>query len=175
MWHNANLSLNVAFFRNDPHATSTAGWRLITFPCGMPACVTPRETSHPLPEGESCTINVCFWPFGIFFSSDRGSFLVLSAPWHAGSSAGPRTQVLALVEVRGTCSGGSKWQLRSGRDSEHVELSRPKKTHVQEECPTAHIQVKGMSDDSHVKVASPLGEGFRARRAIQAHANPRTG
>ena len=27
MWHNANISLNVAFFRNDPHATSTAGWR----------------------------------------------------------------------------------------------------------------------------------------------------
>ena len=25
------------------------------------------------------------------------------------------------------------------------------------------------------KVESPLGEGFRARRAIQAHANPRTG
>ena len=24
------------------------------------------------------------------------------------------------------------------------------------------------------KVASPLGEGFRARRAIHAHANPRT-
>ena len=24
MWHNANISLNVAFFRNDPHATSTA-------------------------------------------------------------------------------------------------------------------------------------------------------
>ena len=120
-------------------------------------------------------INVFFLPFGIFSSSDRGSFLVFSPPSHAWSPPEPHTNVWALAEVRGTCSGGSKWQLRSGRDSEHVELSRPKKTHVQEECPTAHIQVKGMSDDSHVKVASPLGEGFRARRAIQAHANPRTG
>ena len=52
-------------------------------------------------------INVFFWPFGIFFSSGRGSFLVLSAPWHAGSPPGPRAQVWALAEVRGTCSGGS--------------------------------------------------------------------
>ena len=50
MWHNANLSLNVAFVRKDPHATSTSGWRLIIFPCGMPACVNPRETSHS-PKG----------------------------------------------------------------------------------------------------------------------------
>ena len=49
-----------------------------------------------------------FWHFGIFFSSGRGSFLVLSAPWHAGSPPGPRTEVWALAEVRGTCSGGSK-------------------------------------------------------------------
>ena len=28
MWLNAMLSLNVAFVRNDPRATSTAGWRL---------------------------------------------------------------------------------------------------------------------------------------------------
>ena len=46
MWHNASLSRDVALFRNDPHTTSTAGWRLIICPCGMPACVTPRGTSH---------------------------------------------------------------------------------------------------------------------------------
>ena len=40
------LSLNVEFVRNDLHASSTTGWRLIVFPCGMPACVTPRETSR---------------------------------------------------------------------------------------------------------------------------------
>ena len=82
------------------------------------------------PEGEPC-IHVFFWPFGIFFSSGRGSFLVLSAPWHAGSQPGPRTQVWALAEVRGTCSGGSKSQVRSGRDSERVAPSKPLQTHVQ--------------------------------------------
>ena len=94
-----------------------------------------------------------------FFSSGRGSFLVLSAlwhagsppgprvqvwalaevrgtcsgssKWHAGSPPGPRVQVWALAEVRGTCSGGSKWQVPMGRDSKHVEPSRPLQTHVQ--------------------------------------------
>ena len=46
LWHNANLSLYIAFVRNDPHAPSTAGWRLIFSPCGMPACVTLRGTPH---------------------------------------------------------------------------------------------------------------------------------
>ena len=138
MWRNANLSLNVAFVRNDPHATrSTTGWRLIIFPCGMPACVTPRGTSHS-PKGSLVLpcINVFFWTIGISFSSGRGSFLVLSAPWHAGSPPGPRAQVWALVEVRGTCSGGSKRQIPSGRDSEDVEPSRSMKTHVKYTCGT---------------------------------------
>ena len=80
-----------------------------------------------------------FWHFSIFFSSGRGSFLVLSAPWHAGSPPRPRAQVWALAEVRSTCSGGSKWQVSSGRHSEHVGPSRPLQTHV---------QVKRMSDCS---------------------------
>ena len=54
---------NVAFVRNDRHATSTAGWRLIIFPCGMPACVTPRETPHS-PKGTL----VCIRIFVIFSS-----------------------------------------------------------------------------------------------------------
>ena len=133
MWHNANLSLNVAFFRNDPHATSTAGWRLITFPCGMPACVTPRETSHS-PKGSLVLlyINVFFWHMAFFFSYGRGSFLVLSAPWHSwsppehhGASVGP---------------GRRPWHVLWG-----------------------------------FKVATPHGEAFRARRAIQALASSRTG
>ena len=38
------------------------------------------------PEGQPCTMYKCIlWPFGIFFSSGRGSFLILSAPWHAES------------------------------------------------------------------------------------------
>ena len=61
MWHNANLSLNVALVRNDPLATSTAGWRLIIFSCCMAACVTPRETSHS-PKGSL----VCILIFVIF-------------------------------------------------------------------------------------------------------------
>ena len=84
-------------------------------------------------------INVFFEPFGIFFSPGRGSFLVLLAPQHTGSRPGPRTQVWALAEFRGTRPGGSKWQVRSGRDSEHVEPSRPMQTHV---------QLKRMSDGS---------------------------
>ena len=72
-----------------------------------------------------------FWPFGIFSSSGRGSFLVFSPPSHAWSPPEPRTNVWALAEVRGTCSWGSKWQLRSGRDYQHVEPSRPLQTHLQ--------------------------------------------
>ena len=85
--------------------------------------------THIHPEGESY-IYICiytyvfFWPFGIFFSLGRGSLFMLSAPWHAESPLGLRTQVWALAEVRGTRSSGSKWQVRSGRDSEHVEPSR---------------------------------------------------
>ena len=100
----------------------------------------PREfTSHTSRRGTLCIyINVFFWHIGIFLSSGRGSFLVLSAPWHAGSPPGPRTQVWALAEVRGTSSGGSKW-LRSGMDSDHGEAFRPLQ---------AHVQVKRMPDGS---------------------------
>ena len=74
-----------------------------------------------------------------FCSSGLGSFLVLTAPWHAGSPPGHHGASLALAEVRSTCSGGSKWQVPTGSDSEHVELSRPMQTHV---------QIKIMSDGS---------------------------
>ena len=75
---------------------------------------------------------MCFFgpsPF-IFFSSARGSFLVLSAPWHAGSPP----------EHHGASVG-------PGRRPWHVLWG--------------------------FKLASPLEKGFRAPRAIQAHANPR--
>ena len=50
-------------------------------------------------------------------------------------------RVWALAEVRGTCSGGSKSQVTTGRHSERVKPSRPMQTHVQvlNKCPTAHV------------------------------------
>ena len=51
------------------------------------------------------SVCVFFLPFGIFFSSGRGSFLVFSELWHTGSPPGPLTQVWASAEVRVTCCG----------------------------------------------------------------------
>ena len=56
-----------------------------------------------------------------------------------GARPNTTAQVWALAEVHGTCCGGSKSQVTTGRLSEHVEPSRPMQTHV---------QVKKMSDGS---------------------------
>ena len=56
-----------------------------------------------------------------------------------GASPDTTAQVWALAKVRGTCSGGSKWQVPIGSDSENVEPSRPMQTRV---------QVERMSDGS---------------------------
>ena len=107
--------------------------------CPFPTCITPGTSGRTHPEGEPCITmcNLFFWPIAIFSSFGRGSFLVLSAPWHAGSPPGLRAQVWALAKVRGTCSGGSMWQVPSGRDSENVEPSS---------CMETQAQVKQMSD-----------------------------
>ena len=84
-------------------------------------------------------INVFFWHFGILFSSGRESFLVLSAPWHAGSPPGHHGASLGPGRGPWHVLGGSKWQIPTGSDSEHVQPSRPMQTHV---------QVKRMSDGS---------------------------
>ena len=94
MWRNANLSLTVAFVRNDPHATkSTAGCRLIISPCGMPACVTLRGTSHS-PKG---SLQICVFTFALratavlspqippFRKSDPASHSRRSSPPHYGT------------------------------------------------------------------------------------------
>ena len=73
-----------------------------------------------------------FCNIGICFSSGRGSFLVLSAPAHAGSPP----------EHHGACEGPG----------------------------LGPLHVLGGSN-----VTSNHWEAFRARRAIQAHANPRAG
>ena len=104
-------------------------------------CRRSRHQAGTHAEPLYICINVFFTTFGIFFSSGRGSFLVFSAPWHSGSPLGPNTQVWALAEVRGTCSGGSKWHVRSGRHSEHVKPSR---------CRQTHVQVKRMSDGMRI-------------------------
>ena len=104
-------------------------------------CFTSGISHRTHPEGEPCiAIYKCvFWHFVIFFFPGRWSFLVLSAPWHAGSPPGHHGASLALPEVRDTCSMGSKWQVPTGRHSNHVEPSRPMQTHV---------QVKKMPDGS---------------------------
>ena len=145
-----------------------------------------------------------YWPFGIFISSGRASFLVLSAPWHVGSPPGPRTQVWALAEVRDTCSGGQSavepvsythlpvsdiytryillcinvflWHIgiffSSGRGS-FLVLSAP--WHAGSPREHQGASVGPGRHPWHVlwgfKVASPHGEAFRARRAIQATEN----
>ena len=70
-------------------------------------------------------IDVFLWSFGVFGSPAWASFLVLSAPWHAGSPPEILTQLWARDEVRGTCSGGSKSLVCSARHSDHVESSMP--------------------------------------------------
>ena len=97
-------------------------------------CGTPGISRRTHPEGEpytcvhvyKCVVSA----LAHFFSSGRGYVVVPSAPWHTGGLPGPHTQVWVLAEVCGTCSGGSKWHVRSGRHSEHVGPSRPIPTHV---------------------------------------------
>ena len=104
----------------------------------------PRDLmSHTTWRGTLCTyIWMCFFYPSAFFSLPvAGRSSCSRAPWHAGSPPGPRAQVWALAEVRGTCSGDSKSHVCSGRHSEHVEPSRPLQTHV---------QVKRMSDGYNV-------------------------
>ena len=47
-----------------------------------------------------------------------------------GARRNTTAQVWALADVRGTCSGGSKSEVPTGRHSEHVGPSRPLQTHV---------------------------------------------
>ena len=84
---------------------------------------------------------MCFFGTSAFSFFPADSFLVLLAPWQAGSPPGPRAQFWALAEVRGTCSGGLRWQVPSGRDSRHVDPTRPMQTHVHTVMPTIHFNL----------------------------------
>ena len=67
---------------------------------------------------------MCFFGPSAFFSLPPAG--LSSCSWLRGTQ-GARpdpAHKFGLAEVRGTCSGGSKWQVSSERDSENVELSR---------------------------------------------------
>ena len=95
-------------------------------------------------------INVFLWHMGIFSLLAAGLFSCSRLRGTQGARRNTTAQSWALVDVRGTCSGGSTWQVPSGRDSEHVEPFRPMQTHVHntcdlwyiltwvKKCPTAH-------------------------------------
>ena len=73
--------LQQRFFTYSTYHTSSviAGMR------GAKAGVSPPRRRPPC---ILLCLNVFFRHFGIFFSSGRGSFQALSAPWHAGSPTG---------------------------------------------------------------------------------------
>ena len=85
-------------------------WLLLCFLRVYFQYVTTGISLRHIPKGNLVHIHIIhkcvFSPFVIFFSSGRGSFLVLSAPCHAVNPPGPNTQVWVPAEVRGTCSGG---------------------------------------------------------------------
>ena len=85
---------------------------------------------------------LCFFGTSAFFSLPAaGLFSCSRLRGTHGARLNTTAQVWGLAEVRGTCSGGSKSQVTTGRHSEHVEPSRPMQTHVQvqRKCPTAHV------------------------------------
>ena len=82
-------------------------------------------------------LNVFSWHIGIFCSSGRRSFLVLSDPWHAGSPPEHHCASVSPGRRPWHVLWGLKSHVSTGRHSEHVGPSRPVQTHV---------QVKRMSD-----------------------------
>ena len=90
-------------------------------------------------------ICVFFYTSGFFFSSGRGSALVLSAPGHAGSP--PEHQGASVGPSRGPWhvlwgfKVAKNGKVTTGRHSEHVEPSSPMQTHV---------QAKKISDGLHM-------------------------
>ena len=83
---------------------------------------------------------MCFFGPSAFFSfAAAGLFSCSGLRGTKGARRNTRAQVWALADIRGTCSGGSKSQVPTGRHSEHVGPSKPLQTHV---------RPKGMSDGS---------------------------
>ena len=67
---------------------------------------------------------------GIFSLQAAGFFSYSWLRCTQGARRNTRAQVWALADARGTCSGGSKSQVLTGRHSEHVGPSRSLKTPV---------------------------------------------
>ena len=65
-----------------------------------------------------------------FFSSGAGLFSCFRLRGTQRACRNTTAQVWALPDVRGTCSGGSKSQVPTGRNSEHVGPYRLLQTHV---------------------------------------------
>ena len=84
---------------------------------------------------------MCFCGTSAFFSLPAvGLFSCSRLHGTQGARGNTRAQVWAPVDIRGTCSGGSKSQVPTGRHSEHVGPSRPlKTTYMLKECPPAHV------------------------------------
>ena len=80
---------------------------------------------------------MCFFGTFAFFSLPAaGLFSCSRLRGTQGARRNTTAQVWALADVRGTCSGGSNWQVPSRRDSEHLEPSRPMQTLVNNTCGT---------------------------------------
>ena len=99
LWHNANLSLNE--YR----------WMAIY---KFPLChVRLRHSAGntPLSEGGPCIImyESVIFEYRHFFSFGRGLSLCSRLRGTQGARPNTKAEVWALAELRGTCSGGSKF------------------------------------------------------------------
>ena len=105
-------------------------------------------------------INVFLWHMGIFSLLAAGLFSCSRLRGTQGARRNTTAQSWALVDVRGTCSGGSQSQVPTGRHSEHVGPSRSLQTHVEvkKECPTAHV-ISGILNVINVVRHYFLGDG----------------
>ena len=110
--------------------------------CPLSAWVTPGISRDAHAGGENLVllcINVFFWHFGICSLPVAGLFSCSRLRGTQGACPDLARKFGPWPRSASTCSGGSKWQVPSGRDSEHVEPAR---------CMQTQEQVKRMSDGS---------------------------
>ena len=131
--------MNVAFVRNDPHVTTTAGWRLIFFHVACQLASPRGEHPTPLlasPRGEPCItmyeMNL-LWT-SAFFAPPHGVFSRALGLGRQGTRLNPgckfRSRPGSMARALGVQSR-EIWEITTGRHSEHVEPCRPMQTHAQ--------------------------------------------